>query len=220
MMKCPNCGMSHQDWCRFCSCCGTPLNRREKKGTHLVPILIMVALTILGLCIYYADTAAPAEVPAAVKSDTPWFTIRNGNLTFDKYVYDGPGELTVPETLEGQRVVWIDDRCFEDADTLTTVLLPDSVEHIGQYAFADCGSLRALDIPASVITIGINAFDGCDSLEALHIPGSVNYIGMDAFRDCPSLSYIFFDGTQADWRAVFGQELEGNVTVVCSDGSY
>lgn len=215
-MTCPNCAAVSPEDSRYCCVCGAPLVR-EKKGTHLVPILILIGLTILGLLVYFSTAApGPAEVPDTPKSDTPWFSCRNGNLMFDKYAYNGPSQLIVPESLNA---VWIEDRCFADSDALTEILLPDTVEHIGQFAFADCDNLRALDIPASVITIGIYAFDGCDRLEAVHIPGSVNLIGMGAFDDCPSLSYIFFDGTQADWQDVFGMELPENVTVCCIDGN-
>lgn len=214
-MTCPNCGAVYDSGCRFCGTCGTALTHR-KQGSHLVPLMILLFLSVLGICIFCATWKPPAQP----QSDTPWFTVQNGNLTFDKSLYDGGSELVVPATLDGQTVVWIDDSCFAGCDGLTVVTLPDTVEHIGVGAFADCGDLRAVDIPPAVITIGTNTFRNCGSLEAVHIPASVNYVGWDAFDGCGSLAYIFYDGTWARWNSVYGQELGPGITICCTDGNY
>lgn len=218
-MKCPNCGARFDDNCRFCGACGTALVP-EKRGGHLVPILLMLALTIAGLCIYFI-CGSPAEPEVSVPTfDSSWFTADNGNLKFDKFAYNGSGQLSVPPFIEGEAVIWVDDRCFEDCDVLTEVFLPGTVEHIGTAAFADCDSLMAIDLPDSLITIGGGAFRSCDSLEAVHVPDSVNFIATDAFDNCGALSYVFYDGTWAGWNAIFGSELAPGVTICCADGNY
>lgn len=219
-MKCPNCGAVYDDNCRFCGACGTALEP-EKKGTHRVPVLILIGLTVLGLCVYFAATPpAPEATPTEPAYDTPWFSVFSGSLTFDKYVYNGPGDLVVPETVDGRTVVWIGNGCFEDCDALTTVSLPETVELIGQEAFSDCDSLRALDLPPALLNIGPGAFAGCGRLEAIHIPASVVQIGEDAFDDCGSLSFIFYDGTIEQWKDLYPHELSPETAVCCSDGTF
>lgn len=218
-MKCPNCGAVYEDHCRFCGACGTPLTS-EKKGGHLVPLLIMLALTIVGLCVYFAASGSTAPASTDSTFDPSWFTVENGNLKFDKYVYNGSGQLSIPPFINGEVVTWVDDGCFEDSDILTEVFLPSTVEHIGSSAFADCDSLRAIDLPPELITIGSWAFRSCDSLEAVHVPDSVNFIATDAFDDCDALSYVFYDGTWASWNTIFGRELPPGVIICCSDGKY
>ena len=89
--------------------------------------------------------------------------------------------LTIPETLNGQRVKKIGDKAFEYCK-ITSVQIPDSVEEIGKGAFHGCYELRSVVIPNSVTKIGDEAFDHCIALDAVFIPNSVTSIGWHAFR--------------------------------------
>lgn len=51
-----------------------------------------------------------------------------------------------------------------------TIIIPDSVTNIGDYAFQYCSSLLQITIPNSVISIGFDAFYGCESLKQIIIP--------------------------------------------------
>ena len=220
-MKCPYCGAFYHEDQRFCGYCGGALLYKEKKGTHLVPILILLALSVLGICIYFAfPLSVPEPPPAEVIDEGSWFTAEDGNLRFDSEAYTGSGQLEIPKRVDGEWVEWIDDSCFADCDMLTEILLPGTVRHIGTAAFADCDSLRGIQLPDGLITLGRECFRSCDRLEAVHIPDSVNFIGADTFAGCDSLRYIFYDGTQQKWRQVCGQDLGPNVTIICTDGSY
>ena len=55
-------------------------------------------------------------------------------------------------------------------NSLTSVVIPDSVTSIGNFAFDDCSSLTSITIPDSVTSIGSSAFSGCNSLEELTLP--------------------------------------------------
>lgn len=56
---------------------------------------------------------------------------------------------------------------------MSSVVIPDGVTSIGNYAFAYCKSLTDIVIPNSVTSIGDNAFRHCSSLSSLVIPESV-----------------------------------------------
>ena len=71
---------------------------------------------------------------------------------------DPPGDLTIPSTLDGQRLT-----------------------QIGEYAFYVCDRLARVTIPSGVTSIGVMAFSFCDSLESVTIPRSVTSIGAEAF---------------------------------------
>ena len=75
-------------------------------------------------------------------------------------------------------------------NSLTSVVIPDSVTSIGNFAFDDCSSLTSITIPDSVTSIGSSAFRGCSSLTSITIPDSVTSIGSSAFRGCSSLTSI------------------------------
>jgi hypothetical protein len=65
---------------------------------------------------------------------------------------------------------------------VTSVVIPDTITCIGDYAFRDCSSLTSITIPNSVTSIGISAFSRCSSLESITIPESVVNIGRIAFE--------------------------------------
>ena len=71
---------------------------------------------------------------------------------------------------------------------LTTIILPESLKSIRDYAFNSTGLSGTLNIPASVRdTIGKNAFSFCEDLTAINLP-SVGYIGESAFQACSNLA--------------------------------
>ena len=70
---------------------------------------------------------------------------------------------------------------------VTDVVVPNTVNHILNYAFVNYSYLNSINISKSVKTIGISAFSGCYSLKTVTIPDSVTTIGGDSFRRCTSL---------------------------------
>ena len=75
----------------------------------------------------------------------------------------------------------------------TSIVIPDSVQDIGNWAFQNCHNLKSVRIPNGVKRIGNGTFCVCESLEEIYIPGSVTYIGFDAFDYCYSLKAIYID---------------------------
>jgi len=64
------------------------------------------------------------------------------------------------------------------------------VKAIGYGAFARCNSLTSIIIPNSVTSIGNSAFSQCQGLTFITIPGSVKTIGRVAFAHCYKLKSI------------------------------
>ena len=84
----------------------------------------------------------------------------------------------------------IGDEAFYNCDSLTSVVIPDSVTDIGSSAFYSCNSLTSVVIPDSVTYIYGGAFEDCSSLTSVTIPDSVTYIGSGAFYSCSSLESV------------------------------
>ena len=74
--------------------------------------------------------------------------------------------------------------------SLTSLVIPDSVTNIGDYAFSGCSSLSSVVIPDRVTSIGDCAFENCSSLTDIVIPDGVTSIGDCAFEGCRSLTDI------------------------------
>ena len=95
-------------------------------------------------------------------------------------------------TFTGSGDMWdytIDDEC--GWETCISVILPDGLTNIGDFAFFGCSSLASVTIPDSVTSIGNGAFEYCTSLSSVTIPDSVTSIGTDAFQGCNSLTTLY-----------------------------
>jgi hypothetical protein len=93
--------------------------------------------------------------------------------------------VVIPET-----VSYIDDYAFCMSEMLSSVVIPNSVKEIGEYAFKDCVSLKSVTIGAGVTNIGAEAFKGCAALEKVTFGKSVATIGDSAFDSCTALKNI------------------------------
>ena len=87
-------------------------------------------------------------------------------------------------------VTSIGDYAFSECHSLKSINIPDSVTRIGYSAFKNCGCLTSISIPPSVTTIEDGTFLGCHSLRNINIPDTVTRIGRSAFEDCASLTSI------------------------------
>ena len=107
------------------------------------------------------------------------------NFTFVETACIKLESIIIPDS-----VTTIGDFAFYQCDSLTSVTIGDSVTTIEEGAFWDCDSLTSVTIPDSVTTIGEKAFYGCSSLASVTIPNSVTTIGIDAFWGCDSLESV------------------------------
>ena len=80
---------------------------------------------------------------------------------------------------------------FSSCDSLTKVVIPNTITSIGDSAFYGCSSLTEIVLPDGVTSIGDNAFRGCSKLTKIVIPDTVTSIGGDwTFVGCTSLKEI------------------------------
>lgn len=87
-------------------------------------------------------------------------------------------------------VTSIGNFAFECCTGLTEVLIPNSVTSIGYCAFSNCSGLTKVSIPNSVTSIDSYTFSGCAGLTEVLIPNSVTSIGSYAFRGCSGLTEL------------------------------
>lgn len=91
-------------------------------------------------------------------------------------------ELAIPKYIDGYMVVEIGKEAFIGCDTITSVVIPDSVFAIHEKAFLNCVNLKSVVLSNSLITIEREAFHMCRSLREIALPDSLRYIGSMAFR--------------------------------------
>ena len=107
-----------------------------------------------------------------------------GCKLFTTFVYN---ENCTPTTIESY--------AFSGCTSLkeTDIVLPESVQTIGEGAFSGCTSLEGYTIPNHVITVGKSAFKDCESMAAVVVKPSVKSIGSFAFNGCTSLTGVVFE---------------------------
>ncbi|NCA91837.1 hypothetical protein EOM82_01110 [bacterium] len=71
-----------------------------------------------------------------------------------------------------------------------SVLLPESVKTIGNYAFNNCSKITSITLPVGLSIIEFCAFSGCSGLTSIAIPNSVTRIEDAVFYRCSNLASI------------------------------
>lgn len=79
---------------------------------------------------------------------------------------------------------------FEGNVQLTKILLPTTLQNIGDRAFARCINLREIIIPSNVTSIQNSSFSGCINLSTLTFSKNLLSIGSHAFQRCLSLKTV------------------------------
>ncbi len=139
--------------------------------------------------------------------------------------YDGNGEnVEIPEQIRDEEVftvIGISENAFSNAH-LKSLVLPLTLQYIGDYAFSECHQLESVDmesskvafiasgafsnctslesikLPATLISIGDHAFSGCTSLGNLTLPDGITVIGAEAFSGCSTLSLLTLPDSVTD----------------------
>ena len=104
---------------------------------------------------------------------------------YDSYDSEYSGEIVVPESVEYHgytyTVTAIGDNAFYNCGNLTSVKLPNTILDIGNSAFGKT-SIADIVIPASVESLGDYALARFEGLSKLEIPSNVTRIGVGAFQ--------------------------------------
>lgn len=103
-------------------------------------------------------------------------------------------EITAITVLEG--VLRIHDEAFQQCVNLRSVVLPNSLECIEEYAFDNCESLKTI-VLGGVTQVGVGVFSRCKSLEQVCFPQGLLFIGENTFRGCMSLKKVEIPSTVA-----------------------
>jgi len=158
-----------------------------------------------------SQETTPAEYFSTVK-------LQDGTLSIIDYNGEDT-EVVIPDIIGGIKVTMIGDSAFESKN-ITSVVIPDgitvigdyafswnwnleravlsaSLKELGEYAFNQC-NLKEIELPDGLQSIGAGAFGGNGNVSSIYIPASVTSIGGGVFYDWHSLeSIIVADGNTA-----------------------
>lgn len=139
--------------------------------------------------------------------DKGTLTKYSGDVT-ELVIPDGVVEIASPKS-------WGDKGVFEGHTELTSIILPDGLQRIGESAFENCSGLKTINIPDSVKIIGKNAFRGCKEIEKIVIPNKVKIIEDNTFSGCKKLVNVHLsEKTEEIGRSAFSECSElTNITI-------
>ncbi|HTR42631.1 MAG TPA: leucine-rich repeat domain-containing protein [Pseudomonadales bacterium] len=116
--------------------------------------------------------------------------VTNDDDTITITGYTGPdNNIVIPDEIGGMSVSSIGGNAFYNS-TVKSVVIPDSVTSIQDFAFESCANLANITIGNGLTSINTGAFEDCASLTNILIPDSITNISQIAFYGCISLSAI------------------------------
>ena len=182
-----------------------------KKILHLSCLLTFLATSLTANALYINGANG---IRYQTNSDNTEVTIvkpKSGNT----YAGDYEIPATVTSKTYGELpVVAVGESAFANCDMLTSVILPESVTKIGDYAFDTCEKLVTLEMPG-VKEIGHWSFRYCEALENLVFPEGLESIGNYSFDHNSKLEVIDLPSTMTN---LGGYVFEGNpqiTRVIC-----
>lgn len=120
------------------------------------------------------------ETTPDLKNDTfGFFIINNNELMLTKYM-GSDEDVTIPDSYNNYKVTVIGTSVFSGTD-IKSVVIPDTVKEIKDYAFYSCKNLTSVTLPKNLEILGTNVFNLCRNLESIEIPSTVKDLGKYTF---------------------------------------
>ena len=120
------------------------------------------------------------------------------------YPYSGgtkpTGDLIIPYFVEyngiSYSVTALDELAFKSCNSLTSVVIPASVQTIGRYSFAECTGLTAVTISTSVTSISTDVFNGCSNLVTVNFNATnCSSVGSNTWSGCTKFTTLNLGNT-------------------------
>ena len=141
------------------------------------------------------------------------------NEAGDGFLLAGIGKVTaskivIPSKYRGLPVTGISNKALYSQDSVTEIILPETLTSIGNGAFAGLILLTDITINNNVTSIGEGAFIYCFELTHINIPANVTSIGIGAFSFCCFLNEITVDENNPAYISVDGNLYSKDKTVL------
>lgn len=124
--------------------------------------------------------------------DFEYSILEDDSVLIDGYYGDG-GYVEIPDIIDGKNVTKLAYYLFKGNETITEVVLPDTLKEICPGAFSNCYNLEKVNFPESLEIIGSSAFATCHSLKEIDL-SHVKKIDECSFQLCISLEEIEVGG--------------------------
>lgn len=161
---------------------------KKKLFLALTLCLAMALCMLLSSCFFFSrSNQSTEELSFAPADNGGWMVTGMGNYS--------SSDVVIPQTYQDGPVTEIDENAFICNKTITSVIIPDSVEKIGTYAFGDCPKLQRAEIGSGVKEIGSNIFNNCEALNTVTLKEGMTVLGEHMFSGCSSLKELTIPST-------------------------
>lgn len=96
------------------------------------------------------------------------YNLSNNEIIIDKYV-GKETDVIVPSEIDGTKVVKISIQTFSKNKNIKSIVIPETVTEIWEFAFRGCSSLRKIKLPKTLKLLERGAFELCTSLETIKL---------------------------------------------------
>ena len=171
-----------------------------KKVTFFVAMLAFMGLSSMNV---NAQSGKAGTLSWRISGDTLIISGSGAIPHYSNYTSNSapwyPYRNSISTVIIGDGVNAIGNSAFYSLTNLTSVTIPNSVTRFGNYAFFECFNLISVTIPNSAIIIGDNVFKSCGSLTTVNFNAdSCISIGKDCWSLCGLLTTINI-GTNVKW---------------------
>jgi len=222
------------------------LDNPAMKTKGLISIVLMASLLASSIsCDWHrgtttiTDSTPPAPTTSAITSPTTTPVVSNPQdfefvFVFErKYSYEeyfevittaeitgytgSGGDIAIPDTINGIKVTHVREYAFKDCSNITSIMIPSSIEWIGERAFSGCTSLTEIKVDASnpfIMDIDgvlyskngkqIVCYPPGKTDSSYTIPSSVIWVNNTAFSGCTYLTDIRVDPANAHYIDIGG----------------
>ena len=161
---------------------------------RLVSLALLLIIALSSLCFF---SCQQDDIFLYVLNKDKSGYIISAVVKYPLVVLDGN---IIPEEFNGLPVTEIAAGGFAGWESLYSIVIPGSVEKIGNYAFGMTGIFDAT-IGEGTKYIDNLAFAN-SNVEVMYLPSTIEYIGEGAFANCSFFNNIVYNGTIEQWNAI------------------
>ena len=175
--------------------------KKEKSSVSIVRVIVGISIgvcviVLAWLFVYYTGIFDASPKGYEVR-------MRGSGMEIVSYTGDGKS-LTIPETINGHKVVYIGEKAFYKNENVEKIVLPSTIKEVGKQAFAETTTLREVEFMSEYTQIGESAFENSSVVKA-KLPTRLQKISDRMFKNCKKVTNISFPddlkniGDEAFW---------------------
>lgn len=168
----------------------------------MIVVLLLTCAPVTGITNGLTLEAGAASTE--IKEGLYTYKLSDGKAIITAADKEISGNITIPSKLGGYPVTELESSSFYNCKNLTGVVIPATVEAIGNFAFSGCENITFVSMPSSLKMIEVQAFHNCKSLATISIPANVSDIDSSAFTGCVMLESINVNPNNKNYTSASG----------------